>query len=95
MKWEICFGSREKPWSLWDFYHDVQIRLVMKNVLDMEDSAKYTGMTVNERLYASGNLAKFDKAVSERDIQKVVEILISVELMGTSIEPILKQLGLK
>jgi hypothetical protein len=61
----------------------------------MENENKYAGMTVNERLYISGNLAEFDQAVKERDVEKVVEILMRVELKNASIEPILKQLGLK
>lgn len=61
----------------------------------MENESKYAGMTVNERLYVSGNLPTFEKAVKEKDIKKVVEILMSVELKDASIEPILKQLGLK
>lgn len=61
----------------------------------MEDESKYEGMTVNERLYVSGNLPKFEKAVKERNIEKVIEILMTVELKNTSIEPILRQVGLK
>ena len=61
----------------------------------MDNESKYTGMTVNERLYVSGNLPKFDNAVKERDVEKVVEILMQVELKGAAIEPILEQLGLK
>ena len=61
----------------------------------MEDESKYEGMTVNERLYVSGNLPKFEKAVKERNIEKVIEILMTVELKNTSLEPILRQVGLK
>jgi hypothetical protein len=56
---------------------------------------KYTGMTVNERLYVSGLLNKFDKAVKEKNIDEIVSILREVELNDLSINPILKQLGLK
>jgi hypothetical protein len=52
-------------------------------------------MTVNERLYVSGNLQEFDEAVEERNIEKVVEILLRVDLNDTLIEPILKRLGLR
>lgn len=55
---------------------------------------KYAGMTVNERLYVSGLMEAFDKAVKEKDINNVVSILQKVELKTVSIEPILKQLGL-
>lgn len=55
---------------------------------------KYSGMTVNERLYASGLLQKFDDAVKEKDINKIIRILKEVELEESSINPILERLGL-
>lgn len=55
---------------------------------------KYSGMTVNERLYVSGALDEFDKAVEEKDIDRVRSILSKVELSEESIEPILVSLGL-
>jgi iron uptake system EfeUOB component EfeO/EfeM len=55
---------------------------------------KYQGMTVNERLYVSGLMDAFDKAVKEKDIIKVKSILEDVELNEESIKPILKALGL-
>jgi len=55
---------------------------------------KYQGMTVNERLYVSGLMDAFDKAVKVKDIQKVNSILENVELNEVSIKPILKDLGL-
>jgi hypothetical protein len=55
---------------------------------------KYSGMTVNERLYISGLLQKFDDAVNEKDINKIIKILKEVELEESSINPILKGLGL-
>jgi hypothetical protein len=61
----------------------------------MKNEGKYPGMTVNERLYASGNLLDFERAVKKRDVEKVVEILKHLELENISIELILKQLGLK
>lgn len=51
---------------------------------------KYGGMTVNERLYTSGLLDKFDKAVKERKVIEITNILKSVELTDESINPILK-----
>jgi len=55
----------------------------------------YNGMTVNERLYVSGLMDKFDKAVKKKDISTVVSILNEVELNEGSIEPILIHLKLK
>lgn len=52
-------------------------------------------MTVNERLYVSGYMDEFDKAVKEKDFQKVKLILEAVELNEESIKPILEQLSLK
>lgn len=57
-------------------------------------SDKYLGMTVNERIYVSGLLDKFDNAVSKKDVNKVILILKEVELTDESIDPILKSLKL-
>ena len=57
--------------------------------------SKYLGMTVNERLYASGLFDEYDKAVEERKLEDVIRILKEVELNEESIEPILEQLSLK
>ncbi len=57
--------------------------------------SKYSGMTVNERLYMSGLINKFDEAVEEKNIDKVISILNEVEVTDkASINPILEQLGL-
>jgi len=55
---------------------------------------KYAGMTVNERLYVSGLIDDFDKAVEKRDVAKVISILREVELTDESIGPILQSLDL-
>lgn len=55
---------------------------------------KYAGMTINERLYLSGLMDEFDKAVKDRDIERLRGILSNLELTNESIEPILKELGL-
>jgi hypothetical protein len=55
---------------------------------------KYTGMTVNERLYVSGLINEFDNAVKEKNIKSIRNILKKVELEETSINPILEDLGL-
>ena len=52
---------------------------------------KYVGMTVNERLYVSGLLDEFEKAVSEKDTETVIRILKEVELTDGNIKPILEK----
>lgn len=52
---------------------------------------EYAGMTVNERLYVSGLLHDFDKAVANNDIEAATVILKKVELTDDSILPILKR----
>lgn len=56
---------------------------------------KYAAMTVNERLYVSGLIEEFDKAVEEKNTTEVIRILREVELTDDSIKPILEQLKLK
>lgn len=55
---------------------------------------KFSGMTVNERLYITGLMDEFDEAVKEQDVKRVRAILTKVELTEESIRPILEQLGL-
>lgn len=55
---------------------------------------KYAGMTVNERLFVSGLMDEFDKAVEARDVDRIRSILRDVELTEESIGPILEHLGL-
>lgn len=56
---------------------------------------QYKGMTVNERLYVSGLMEAFDKAVKENDIEKIKNILNKIEITEESaIKPILRDLGL-
>ncbi len=54
----------------------------------------YAGMTVNERLYVSGLMDKFDEAVKKNDIKEIRIILEKVELSTESINLILKELNL-
>lgn len=54
----------------------------------------FLGMTVNERLYVSGLIDSFYKAIRKRDTQKVIEILKKIEIGDDNIPPILKQNGL-
>lgn len=55
---------------------------------------KNKAMTVNERLWVSGLMDAFDKAVEEKNVQKVTKILEEVGLTNLSIIPTLKQLEL-
>lgn len=55
---------------------------------------KYGGMTVNERLYVSGLLDKFDRAVKNKDTQNIISILKEVEMTNDSITDILSSLKL-
>ncbi len=55
---------------------------------------KYAGMTVNERLYASGLMDECDKAVCDKNIAEVVRLLKEVELTDENIRPILESWGL-
>ena len=52
-------------------------------------------MTVFERLYISGLLKEYDNAIKEKNIEKVIKILHSVELNDKSILPILEHEGLQ
>lgn len=57
---------------------------------------KYSGMTVNERLYISGLMNRFDRAIHEKNIEEVRLILKKVDIIDeTAIEAILQQIGLK
>jgi len=55
---------------------------------------KYKGMTVNERLWTSGLMAKFEKAIKEKDVTKARRLLEKVELTKENIDPILEKYGL-
>lgn len=57
-------------------------------------SKKYSGMTVNERLYSSGKMDEFDRAVEKKNAEKVKAILKEVEVYEASINTILKEYGL-
>ena len=50
---------------------------------------KYGGMTVNERLWVSGLMNKFEEAINCKDTQKAIEILKAVELTGDNIKNLL------
>jgi len=54
----------------------------------------YKGMTVNERLWTSGLMAEFEKALKHKDADEARRILEKVELTKENIDPILKRHGL-
>lgn len=54
----------------------------------------YGGMTVNERLHASGTMEAFDAAVSAHDVAAVLRLLQDIEVDGESIKAILEKLEL-
>ncbi|MFN4292464.1 MAG: hypothetical protein ACK4E7_16535 [Permianibacter sp.] len=55
---------------------------------------RFAGMTVNERLFVSGLMDEFDKAIEEKDAEKARSILEKVELTEDSIKPVLEQFAL-
>ncbi len=55
---------------------------------------KYSGMTVNERLWVSGLMNEFEKAILEKNTDEAIRILKEVELTEDNIKPIMKNLGL-
>lgn len=55
---------------------------------------KYDGMTVNERLYVSGLMDRFDRCVESKDVKRITEILQKLELDEESINAILRSLKL-
>lgn len=57
---------------------------------------EYMGMTVNERLYVSGLMDDFDKAVKEKNVGCVIDVLKKIEITDeNAIQPILKKMGLQ
>lgn len=58
-------------------------------------NSKYGGMTVNGRLYLSGLMGKFDKALLEKDTDTLISILKEVELNDENINAILEFENLK
>jgi hypothetical protein len=60
----------------------------------MDKKNKYLGMTVNERLYFSGLISKYDEALKEKNINAIISILEAVNLGEENIRAILKSDGL-
>ena len=55
---------------------------------------KYAGMTVNERLWVSGLMDEFERAIRGKNTDEAVRILTEVELTEENIKPILVKDGL-
>jgi molecular chaperone GrpE (heat shock protein) len=55
---------------------------------------KYAGMTVNQRLWASGLMDEFERAIIEKNTDEAIRILTEVELTEENIKPILIKWGL-
>ena len=51
-------------------------------------------MTVNERLWASGLMDEFERAIRGKNADEAVRILTEVELTEENIKPILVKYGL-
>ena len=58
-------------------------------------TVSYRGMTVNERLYESGQMNDFENAVYWKDTDKIIKILKNVQLDDANISAILERNGLK
>lgn len=57
---------------------------------------QYKGMTVNERLFVSGQMDEFDRLVSAKDVDGIRALLEKVEITDeVSIRSIIEGLGLK
>ncbi len=55
----------------------------------------YSAMTVNERLWASGDFDDYREAIERKDTSKVIEILRKVEVPNDSILAILNKYELE
>ena len=60
----------------------------------MDGKSRYSGMTVNERLYVSGLIDKYYEAVNEKNVDAASSILKSVDLRENNVRAILKFEGL-
>jgi hypothetical protein len=56
--------------------------------------SKFTGMTVNERLYVGGLMNDFDNCLKQKDVEGIKYILRKLELNEESIFDVIISLGL-
>ena len=56
---------------------------------------KFSGMTVNERLYDVGLMNEFESCLKQKDFEKIKSILKKVELNEDSIIEIINSLALR
>ena len=61
----------------------------------MNNNKEYIGMTVNERLYLSGNWDKFDEAIKLNDLETLKDIIVEIELPLEYLETVIKHYNLK
>lgn len=59
----------------------------------MADKYDFSGMTVNERLWVSGQSDKYRKAVLEKDLNAALSILKTIEIGDRNIKAVLKYDG--
>ena len=56
---------------------------------------KFSGMTVNERLYVVGLMNEFESCLKQKDFEKIKSILKKVKLNGDSIIEITNSLAFR
>ena len=61
----------------------------------MKNESRFSGMTVNERLYAGGLMNDFDSYLKQKDIEGMKSILKKVELNENSILEIIDSLKIE
>jgi hypothetical protein len=68
----------QQAFANWDAFKDEYRRFV------------FSGMTVNERLYANGTLEAFDDAKATKDVEQMEQLLGDVHVDDTSIKKIIE-----
>jgi hypothetical protein len=58
----------------------------------MESEKRFSGMTVNERLYVSGLMNSFESCIKNKDVEGIKSILRKVELVEKNIQDIVTSL---